>query len=115
MKTGIKLGHHGHKDDLNRSGCGGGTGIRTPEGLSPQHAFQACALNRSATPPATPAQSVIGHRTMPRNLAGALSLINCRNADSTQFSRSLFNAKPQPASPPEINPVVGPGAAYSTG
>jgi hypothetical protein len=32
-------------------GNGGETGIRTPEGLSPQHAFQACALNRSATSP----------------------------------------------------------------
>ena len=29
---------------------GRGEGIRTLEGLSPQHAFQACALNRSATP-----------------------------------------------------------------
>ena len=26
-------------------------GIRTPEGLTPQHAFQACALNHSAIPP----------------------------------------------------------------
>ena len=25
--------------------------MRTREGLPPQHAFQACALNRSATPP----------------------------------------------------------------
>ena len=31
--------------------CGGETGIRTLEGHSPQHAFQACALNRSAISP----------------------------------------------------------------
>ena len=31
--------------------AGGAGGIRTPEGLAPQHAFQACALNHSATAP----------------------------------------------------------------
>lgn len=30
---------------------GGDEGIRTLEGRTPQHAFQACALNRSATSP----------------------------------------------------------------
>jgi hypothetical protein len=41
-----------HKYRYLTKGNGGETGIRTPEGLSPQHAFQACALNRSATSPA---------------------------------------------------------------
>ena len=35
-----------------RSSCGvcSGEGIRTPVRFAPQHAFQACALSRSATP-----------------------------------------------------------------
>ena len=35
----------------NSKGTGGGTGIRTPVRCYPQHAFQACALSHSATPP----------------------------------------------------------------
>jgi hypothetical protein len=31
--------------------AGGGSGIRTRDRVSPMHAFQACAFNRSATPP----------------------------------------------------------------
>ncbi len=35
---------------------GGGGGIRTREGREPPHAFQACALSHSATPPGAGAQ-----------------------------------------------------------
>jgi hypothetical protein len=34
---------------------GGGSGIRTRDGVAPIHALQACAFNRSATPPEGPA------------------------------------------------------------
>src|ERR1700680_5147301 len=33
---------------------GGGSGIRTRDGVAPIHALQACAFNRSATPPLPP-------------------------------------------------------------
>lgn len=38
---------------MNRVGLrtGGGSGIRTRDGVAPIHALQACAFNRSATPP----------------------------------------------------------------
>src|SRR5438128_5419043 len=39
----------------NSKCCGGGSGIRTRDRVSPMHAFQACAFNRSATPPVAPA------------------------------------------------------------
>ena len=35
-------------------GTGGGSGIRTRDGVAPIHALQACAFNRSATPPYRP-------------------------------------------------------------
>ena len=39
-------------------GTGGGSGIRTRDGVSPIHALQACAFNRSATPPERPRASL---------------------------------------------------------
>ena len=57
-------------------GCGGGTGIRTPEGLAPQHAFQACALNHSAIPPARAGWQSHPHIPMRRNLTGGFAEIN---------------------------------------
>ena len=50
FQTSLKLPQK--KTATLRSSCGvcSGEGIRTPVRFSPQHAFQACALSRSATP-----------------------------------------------------------------
>src|SRR6266704_993424 len=52
-KGGKLLGSASDRDSLRRSetGSGGGSGIRTRDGVAPIHALQACAFNRSATPP----------------------------------------------------------------
>ncbi len=44
-----KLRSHQHDTEIWKDGGVGG--IRTLEGVATQHAFQACALNRSATTP----------------------------------------------------------------
>ena len=41
------------RENLELGGNGGGRGIRTLDTVSRIHTFQACAFNRSATPPAS--------------------------------------------------------------
>lgn len=37
--------------NIEKQGSGGGSGIRTPEGLAPLLVFKTSAFNRSANPP----------------------------------------------------------------
>ena len=47
---------------------GGGSGIRTRDGVAPIHALQACAFNHSATPPECPAGGLRNSSGAPRRV-----------------------------------------------